>query len=94
MRKWRQKVYILLLLRVFRKRKQRNEVVLRGEDLRRVFVQTGYYSKLTDDEMVTRGNTDERESGKIAGAKYLKPARSNRIHVQVKALALDKSKDS
>lgn len=48
---------------------------------------------LTDDEMVTRGNTDERESGKIAGAKYLKPARSNRIQVQVKALAVDKSKD-
>lgn len=54
----------------------------------------GSYSMRIDDGMVTRGNTDEGESRKIAGAKYLKPVRSNRTHVQVKVLALDKSKDS
>lgn len=63
-------------------------------DLRRVFVQVGYYSMFIDDGMVMRENTDEGESRKTAGAKYLKPVRSNRAHVWVKALAFDKSKDS
>lgn len=49
---------------------------------------------LIDEGIIMRGNVDGGKSRKITGAKYLKPVRRNRTRLQVKALALDESKDS